>query len=164
MGPTRVPAGWELVVRRLGAIAPNPRRTAGIRFLWPVIDQGVPVDMRPRILQTDSVAWAVDGTGLKVEFSVRWQVVDSVEFVRNVYHGEATVAATTGNLINWAIASKSPEAALAAGLGLPDRLAPQVAENLNRWGCRLLGFEVKSIALAGRSLKLGPTEAGQSGQ
>lgn len=123
------------------------------------MDQGIPVDMGPRFVREDCRASSLDGTGLKAVFTVRWQVTDSVRFVTNVHRGDLAVLGVSTNLIQWALAARSTEAALAAAPELGHLLAPAISDSLSRWGCTLLGFEVNGISLTGDRLKLGSIDA-----
>ena len=96
----RVVAQWErMVVKRWGQTNPNLVREPGLRFLIPIVDQGIKVDLREQFIEVPrQTAITKDNAPLSVDFLIYWKIVDALMSIVNVANFQGAlqgVAATS---------------------------------------------------------------------
>jgi regulator of protease activity HflC (stomatin/prohibitin superfamily) len=80
----RVVAQWErMVVKRWGQTNQGLVRDPGLRFLIPIVDQGIKVDLREQFIEVPrQTAITKDNAPLSVDFLIYWKIVDPLKIGR----------------------------------------------------------------------------------
>src|SRR4029450_11784052 len=75
----------KMVVFRLGRTNGPPLRDPGLRFLIPIIDRPVKVDIREQFIEVPSQTTITkDNAPINVDFLIYWRIVDPLKSVVNV--------------------------------------------------------------------------------
>ena len=100
MVSVRVVSQWErLVVKRWGQTNPGLVRNPGLRFLIPVMDEGIRVDLREQFIEVPRQTTITrDNAPISVDFLIYWRIADPLMSIVNVANFAGAlqgVAATT---------------------------------------------------------------------
>ncbi len=133
-----------LVVFRFGRF--TGVRSAGITWLWPIIDRGVKVDMREEVLnEPPQTSITKDNALVDIDFVVYMQVVDgeaAVINIRSYINAVSNLATTTLRAV---IGEMSVEEVLSKREEINQRLKVKMSEEVVRWGVQVNAVEIRGM-------------------
>jgi len=143
-----VPEHSRLVVFRLGRCI--GARGPGLVMLMPMLDRGVPIDLRERALQIDAEsATTQDRAGVVIDFLWSYRVVDPVKSVLNVEDLDATARRTAIAALRSLIGNVSSGDLLFERSRLRTELLARLREITAAWGVEAVNVEVQDIRRGG---------------
>ncbi|HEX9044916.1 MAG TPA: SPFH domain-containing protein [Candidatus Limnocylindrales bacterium] len=143
----RVVAQYErMVVFRLGRTNEGLVRDPGLRFLIPIIDRPVKVDLREQFIEIPSQTTITrDNAPINVDFLIYWRIVDPLKSVVNVVYfagalqgvATTTLRAVIGDILLDEVLSKREQ--------INEVLRVKLDEVTERWGGKVTTVEIREI-------------------
>src|SRR5512146_3313723 len=136
----------KMVVFRLGRTNENMVRDPGLRFLIPIVDRPVKVDMREQFIEVPSQTTITkDNAPINVDFLIYWRIADALKSVVNVafFAGALQGVATTtlraviGDILLDDVLSKREQ--------INEVLRVKLDEVTERWGGKVTTVEIREI-------------------
>lgn len=136
----------KMVVFRLGRTSESMVRDPGLRFLIPVIDRPVKVDIREQFIEVPSqTAITKDNAPINIDFLIYWKIVDPLRSVVNVANfagalqgiATTTLRAVIGDIILDDVLSKRDQ--------INEILRVRLDESTERWGGKITTVEIREI-------------------
>jgi regulator of protease activity HflC (stomatin/prohibitin superfamily) len=136
----------KMVVFRLGKTNEKMVRDAGLRFLIPVIDRPVKVDIREQFIEVPSQTTITkDNAPINVDFLIYWRISDPLKSVVNVVNfagalqgvATTTLRAVIGDILLDEVLSKREQINEVLRVKLDDVTA--------RWGGKVTTVEIREI-------------------
>lgn len=143
----RVVAQYErMVVFRLGRTNEGLVREPGLRFLVPIIDRPVKVDLREQFIEIPSQTTITrDNAPISVDFLIYWRISDPLKSVVNVVYfagalqgvATTTLRAVIGDILLDEVLSKREQ--------INEVLRVKLDEITERWGGKVTTVEIREI-------------------
>jgi regulator of protease activity HflC (stomatin/prohibitin superfamily) len=136
----------QMVVFRLGKTNESLVRGPGLRFLIPVIDRPVKVDIRETFIEVPSQTTITkDNAPINVDFLIYWRIVDPLKSVVNVQYfagalqgvATTTLRAVIGDILLDDVLSKREQ--------INEVLRAKLDEVTERWGGKITTVEIREI-------------------
>jgi regulator of protease activity HflC (stomatin/prohibitin superfamily) len=136
----------QMVVFRLGKTNESMVRGPGLRFLIPIVDRPVKVDMREQFIEVPSQTTITkDNAPINVDFLIYWRIADALRSVVNVNNfpgalqGVATTSlrAVIGDILLDDVLSKREQ--------INEVLRTKLDEVTERWGGKITTVEIREI-------------------
>lgn len=136
----------QMVVFRLGKTNESMVRGPGLRFLVPIVDRPVKVDMREQFIEVPSQTTITkDNAPINVDFLIYWRIAESLKSVVNVAYfagalqGIATTSlrAVIGDILLDDVLSKREQ--------INEVLRAKLDEQTERWGGKVTTVEIREI-------------------
>ena len=133
----------KMVVFRLGRTNESMVRDPGLRFLIPIIDRPVKVDVREQFIEVPSQTTITkDNAPINVDFLIYWRIADPLKSVVNVPGALQGVATTTlraviGDILLDEVLSKREQ--------INEVLRVKLDEVTERWGGKVTTVEIREI-------------------
>jgi regulator of protease activity HflC (stomatin/prohibitin superfamily) len=136
----------KMVVFRLGKTNEAMVRDPGLRFLVPVIDRPVKVDVRERFIEVPSQTTITkDNAPINVDFLIYWRIADPLKSVVNVANfagalqgvATTTLRAVIGDILLDEVLSKREQ--------INEVLRVKLDEVTERWGGKVTTVEIREI-------------------
>jgi regulator of protease activity HflC (stomatin/prohibitin superfamily) len=136
----------KMVVFRLGRTNESMVRDPGLRFLIPVIDRPVKVDVREQFIEVPSQTTITrDNAPINVDFLIYWRISDPLKSVVNVVNfpgalqgvATTTLRAVIGDLLLDEVLSKREQ--------INEVLRVKLDEVTERWGGKVTTVEIREI-------------------
>ena len=136
----------KMVVFRLGKTSPLMVRDAGLRFLIPIIDRPVKVDVREQFIEVPSQTTITkDNAPINVDFLIYWRISDPLKSVVNVVNfpgalqgvATTTLRAVIGDILLDEVLSKREQ--------INEVLRVKLDEVTERWGGKVTTVEIREI-------------------
>ncbi len=136
----------KMVVFRLGRTNESMVRDPGLRFLIPVIDRGVKVDIREQFIEVPSQTTITkDNAPINVDFLIYWRIADPLKSVVNVANfagalqgvATTTLRAVIGDILLDEVLSKREQ--------INEVLRVKLDEVTERWGGKVTTVEIREI-------------------
>src|SRR5512141_2828406 len=136
----------KMVVFRLGRTNENMVRDPGLRFLVPVIDRPVKVDVREQFIEVPSQTTITkDNAPINVDFLIYWRIADPLKSVVNVANfpgalqgvATTTLRAVIGDILLDEVLSKREQ--------INEILRTKLDEVTERWGGKVTTVEIREI-------------------
>jgi regulator of protease activity HflC (stomatin/prohibitin superfamily) len=136
----------RMVVFRLGKTNEAMVRDPGLRFLIPLVDRPVKVDMREQFIEVPSQTTITkDNAPINVDFLIYWRIADALKSVVNVNNfpgalqGVATTSlrAVIGDILLDDVLSKREQ--------INEVLRIKLDEITERWGGKITTVEIREI-------------------
>lgn len=136
----------KMVVFRLGRTNEGLVRDPGLRFLVPIIDRPVKVDLREQFIEVPSqTAITKDNAPINIDFLIYWKIVDPLRSVVNVANfagalqgiATTTLRAVIGDIILDDVLSKRDQ--------INEILRVRLDESTERWGGKITTVEIREI-------------------
>src|SRR3954463_9097645 len=74
----------RMVIFRLGRTGPDLVREPGLRFVLPVIDRPIMVDIREKFVEVNESATTRDSARIGIDSGISWHIVDPLRSLLNV--------------------------------------------------------------------------------
>jgi regulator of protease activity HflC (stomatin/prohibitin superfamily) len=136
----------KMVVFRLGRTNESMVREPGLRFLIPVIDRPVKVDVREQFIEVPSQTTITkDNAPINVDFLIYWRISDPLKSVVNVVNfagalqgvATTTLRAVIGDILLDEVLSKREQ--------INEVLRVKLDEVTERWGGKVTTVEIREI-------------------
>jgi len=136
----------QLVVFRLGKTNEAMVRGPGLRFLVPIVDRPVKVDMREQFIEVPSQTTITrDNAPISVDFLIYWRISDALRSVVNVQNfpgalqgvATTTLRAVIGDILLDDVLSKREQ--------INEVLRTKLDEVTERWGGKITTVEIREI-------------------
>src|SRR5512146_3301347 len=136
----------KMVVFRLGRTNENMVRDPGLRFLVPIIDRPVKVDIREQFIEVPSQTTITkDNAPISVDFLIYWRISDPLRSVVNVANfpgalqgvATTTLRAVIGDILLAEVLSKREQ--------INEVLRTKLDEVTERWGGKVTTVEIREI-------------------
>jgi regulator of protease activity HflC (stomatin/prohibitin superfamily) len=136
----------KMVVVRLGRTNESMVRDPGLRFLIPIIDRPVKVDVREQFIEVPSQTTITrDNAPINVDFLIYWRISDPLKSVVNVVNfpgalqgvATTTLRAVIGDILLDEVLSKREQ--------INEVLRVKLDEVTERWGGKVTTVEIREI-------------------
>jgi regulator of protease activity HflC (stomatin/prohibitin superfamily) len=136
----------QMVVFRLGRTNEGMVRGPGLRWLIPVVDRPVKVDMREQFIEVPSQTTITkDNAPINVDFLIYWRIADALKSVVNVAYfagalqgvATTTLRAVIGDILLDDVLSKREQ--------INEVLRTKLDEVTERWGGKITTVEIREI-------------------
>ena len=136
----------KMLVFRLGRTNESMIRDPGLRFLVPVIDRPVKVDVREQFIEVPSQTTITkDNAPINVDFLIYWRISDPLKSVVNVVNfpgalqgvATTTLRAVIGDILLDEVLSKREQ--------INEVLRVKLDEVTERWGGKVTTVEIREI-------------------
>ncbi len=136
----------KMVVFRLGKTSPLMVRDPGLRFLIPLIDRPVKVDVREQFIEVPSQTTITkDNAPINVDFLIYWRISDPLKSVVNVVNfpgalqgvATTTLRAVIGDILLDEVLSKREQ--------INEVLRVKLDKVTERWGGKVTTVEIREI-------------------
>ncbi|HYN69771.1 MAG TPA: SPFH domain-containing protein [Candidatus Eisenbacteria bacterium] len=136
----------KMVVFRLGRTNEQMVRDPGLRFLVPIIDRPVKVDIREQFIEVPSQTTITrDNAPINVDFLIYWRIADPLKSVVNVANfpgalqgvATTTLRAVIGDILLDEVLSKREQ--------INELLRVKLDEQTERWGGKVTTVEIREI-------------------
>src|SRR5450759_998888 len=143
----RVVAQWErLVVKRWGRTDPGLVRNPGLRFLIPIADEGIKVDMREQFIEVPrQTAITKDNAPLSVDFLIYWKIVDPLMSIVNVANFPGALQGVAATSLRSVIGDIPLDDVLSQRERINETLRLKLDEVTERWGGKVTTVEIREI-------------------
>jgi regulator of protease activity HflC (stomatin/prohibitin superfamily) len=135
-----------MVIFRLGRTDPSLVRGPGLRFLIPVIDRPMKVDIREKFIEVPSQTTITkDNAPINIDFLIYWYIVDPLRSLVNVQNfagalqgiATTTLRAVIGDILLDDVLSKRDQ--------INEVLRAKLDEQTERWGGKITTVEIREI-------------------
>ena len=136
----------KMVVFRLGKTSDLMVRDPGLRFLIPIVDRPVKVDVREQFIEVPSQTTITkDNAPISVDFLIYWRISDALKSVVNVAYfagalqgvATTTLRAVIGDILLDEVLSKREQ--------INEILRVKLDEVTERWGGKVTTVEIREI-------------------
>jgi regulator of protease activity HflC (stomatin/prohibitin superfamily) len=143
----RIVAQWErMVVKRWGTTNPSLVRDPGFRFLVPVMDEGIKVDMREQFIEVPrQTAITKDNAPLSVDFLIYWKIVDPLMSIVNVANFPGALQGVAATSLRSVIGDIPLDDVLSQRERINETLRLKLDEVTERWGGKVTTVEIREI-------------------
>lgn len=136
----------RMVIFRLGQTGPTLVRGPGLRFLIPVIDKPLKVDIREKFIEVPSQTTITkDNAPINIDFLIFWYITDPLRSLVNVQNfagalqgiATTTLRAVIGDILLDDVLSKRDQ--------INEVLRAKLDEQTERWGGKVTTVEIREI-------------------
>src|SRR5450759_272516 len=136
----------QMVVFRLGKTNEGMVRGPGLRFLIPIVDRPIKVDMREQFIEVPSQTTITrDNAPINVDFLIYWRIAGALKSVVNVAYfagalqgvATTTLRAVIGDILLDDVLSKREQ--------INEVLRTKLDEVTERWGGKITTVEIREI-------------------
>jgi regulator of protease activity HflC (stomatin/prohibitin superfamily) len=136
----------RLVIFRLGRTGPSLVREPGLRFLIPLVDRPMKVDIREKFIEVPSQTTITkDNAPINIDFLIYWYIVDPLRSEVNVQNfagalqgiATTTLRAVIGDIMLDDVLSKRDQ--------INEVLRAKLDEQTERWGGKVTTVEIREI-------------------
>jgi regulator of protease activity HflC (stomatin/prohibitin superfamily) len=147
MASVRIVSQWErMVVKRWGQTNPSLVRGPGLRWLWPVMDQGIRVDLREQFIEIPrQTTITKDNAPIGVDFLIYWQVVDPLMSIVNVLNFNGALQGIASTSLRSVIGDILLDDVLSQRERINETLRLKLDEVTERWGGKVTRVEIREI-------------------
>jgi regulator of protease activity HflC (stomatin/prohibitin superfamily) len=143
----RIVAQWErMVVKRWGQTNPGLVRNPGFRFLIPIMDEGIKVDIREQFIEVPrQTAITKDNAPLSVDFLIYWKIVDPLMSIVNVANFAGALQGVAATSLRSVIGDIPLDDVLSQRERINETLRLKLDEVTERWGGKVTTVEIREI-------------------
>ena len=136
----------KMIVFRLGKTNETMVRDPGLRFLVPVIDRPVKVDVRERFIEVPSQTTITkDNAPINVDFLIYWRIVEPLKSVVNVENFAGALQGVATTTLRAVIGDISLDEVLSKRDQINELLRVKLDEQTERWGGKVTTVEIREI-------------------
>ena len=136
----------RMVVFRLGRTNEQMVREPGLRFLIPIIDRPVKVDLRETLTEVPSQTTITeDNAPISVDFLVYWRIADPLLSVLAPQRLDAMLLGIASTTLRAVIGDISLDAVLSKRERINEVLRVKLDEITERWGGKVTSVEIREI-------------------
>jgi regulator of protease activity HflC (stomatin/prohibitin superfamily) len=136
----------RLVVFRLGKTNEQMVREPGLRFLIPIIDRPVKVDLRETLTEVPSQTTITeDNAPISVDFLVYWRIADPLKSVLAPQRLDAMLLGIASTTLRAVIGDINLDEVLSKREQINEVLRVKLDEITERWGGKVTSVEIREI-------------------
>ena len=136
----------RMVVFRLGKTNEDMVRDPGLRFLIPIVDRPVKVDMREQFIEVPSQTTITkDNAPINVDFLIYWRIADALKSVVNVRYFEGSLQGVATTTLRAVIGDILLDDVLSKREQINEVLRAKLDEVTERWGGKITTVEIREI-------------------
>jgi regulator of protease activity HflC (stomatin/prohibitin superfamily) len=143
----RVVAQWErMVVKRWGQTNPALVRDPGLRFLIPIVDEGIKVDLREQFIEVPrQTTITKDNAPISVDFLIYWKIADPLMSIVNVANFAGALQGVATTTLRAVIGDILLDEVLSRREQINEILRTKLDEVTERWGGKVTTVEIREI-------------------
>ena len=136
----------KMVVFRLGRTNESLVREPGLRFLIPIVDRPVKVDIREQFIEVPSQTTITkDNAPINVDFLIYWRIVDPLKSVVNVANFPGALQGVATTTLRAVIGDILLDEVLSQREQINEVLRVKLDEVTERWGGKVTTVEIREI-------------------
>jgi regulator of protease activity HflC (stomatin/prohibitin superfamily) len=136
----------KMVVFRLGKTSELMVRDPGLRFLIPIIDRPVKVDVREQFIEVPSQTTITrDNAPINVDFLIYWRIADPLKSVVNVVNFPGALQGVSTTTLRAVIGDILLDEVLSKREQINEVLRVKLDEVTERWGGKVTTVEIREI-------------------
>ncbi len=136
----------KMVVFRLGRTNESMVRDPGLRFLVPIIDRPVKVDIREQFIEVPSQTTITrDNAPINVDFLIYWRISDPLKSVVNVVNFSGALQGVATTTLRAVIGDILLDEVLSKREQINEVLRVKLDEVTERWGGKVTTVEIREI-------------------
>ncbi len=136
----------KMVVFRLGRTNERLVRDPGLRFLIPIIDRPVKVDVREQFIEVPSQTTITkDNAPINVDFLIYWRIVDPLKSIVNVAYFAGALQGVATTTLRAVIGDILLDEVLSRREQINEVLRTKLDEVTERWGGKVTTVEIREI-------------------
>jgi len=136
----------KMVVFRLGKTSEALVRSPGLRFLIPIIDRPVKVDVREQFIEVPSQTTITkDNAPINVDFLIYWRISDPLKSVVNVANFSGALQGVATTTLRAVIGDILLDDVLSKREQINEVLRTKLDEVTERWGGKITTVEIREI-------------------
>jgi regulator of protease activity HflC (stomatin/prohibitin superfamily) len=136
----------KMVVFRLGKTNERMVRDPGLRFLIPVVDRPIKVDLREQFIEVPSQTTITkDNAPINVDFLIYWRIVDPLRSVVNVANFAGALQGVATTTLRAVIGDILLDEVLSRREQINEILRAKLDEVTERWGGKVTTVEIREI-------------------
>ncbi len=136
----------QMVVFRLGQTNEGLVRGPGLRFLIPVVDRPVKVDVREQFIEVPSQTTITkDNAPISVDFLIYWRISDPLKSVVNVAYFSGALQGVATTTLRAVIGDILLDEVLSKREQINEVLRTKLDEVTERWGGKVTTVEIREI-------------------
>jgi regulator of protease activity HflC (stomatin/prohibitin superfamily) len=136
----------KMVVFRLGKTNDGLVRDPGLRFLIPIVDRPVKVDLREQFIEVPSQTTITkDNAPINVDFLIYWKIVDPLRSVVNVANFSGALQGVATTTLRAVIGDILLDEVLSRREQINEILRTKLDEVTERWGGKVTTVEIREI-------------------
>jgi regulator of protease activity HflC (stomatin/prohibitin superfamily) len=136
----------RMVIFRLGQTGPNLVREPGLRFLIPVIDRPVKIDIREKFIEVPSQTTITkDNAPINIDFLIYWYIVDPLRSIVNVQNFAGALQGIATTTLRAVIGDILLDDVLSKRDTINEVLRAKLDEQTERWGGKVTTVEIREI-------------------
>jgi regulator of protease activity HflC (stomatin/prohibitin superfamily) len=136
----------KMVVFRLGRTNENLVRDPGLRFLIPIIDRPVKVDIREQFIEVPSQTTITkDNAPINVDFLIYWRINDPLKSIVNVAYFAGALQGVATTTLRAVIGDILLDEVLSRREQINEVLRTKLDEVTERWGGKVTTVEIREI-------------------
>jgi regulator of protease activity HflC (stomatin/prohibitin superfamily) len=136
----------RMVIFRLGRTDERLVREPGLRFLIPIVDRPVKVDMREQFIEVPSQTTITkDNAPINVDFLIYWRIVDPLKSLVNVAFFSGALQGVATTTLRAVIGDILLDEVLSRREQINEVLRTKLDEVTERWGGKVTTVEIREI-------------------
>ena len=136
----------QMVVFRLGKTNEGLVRGPGLRFLIPIIDRPVKVDVREQFIEVPSQTTITkDNAPISVDFLIYWRIVDPLKSIVNVAYFAGALQGVATTTLRAVIGDILLDDVLSRRDQINEVLRTKLDESTETWGGKVTRVEIREI-------------------
>jgi len=136
----------QMVVFRLGKTNEGLVRGPGLRFLIPIIDRPVKVDLREQFIEVPSQTTITkDNAPISVDFLIYWRIADSLKSIVNVAYFAGALQGVATTTLRAVIGDILLDDVLSRRDQINEVLRVKLDESTETWGGKVTRVEIREI-------------------
>jgi len=136
----------KMVVFRLGQTDESRVKNPGLRFLIPIVDRPVKVDVREQFIEVPSQTTITrDNAPINVDFLIYWRIVDPLKSIVNVAYFAGALQGVATTTLRAVIGDILLDEVLSRREQINEVLRTKLDEVTERWGGKVTTVEIREI-------------------
>jgi regulator of protease activity HflC (stomatin/prohibitin superfamily) len=135
-----------MVVKRWGQTNPGLVRDPGLRFLIPIVDEGIRVDLREQFIEVPrQTTITKDNAPISVDFLIYWKIADPLMSIVNVANFAGALQGVAATTLRSVIGDIPLDDVLSERERINETLRIKLDEVTERWGGKVTTVEIREI-------------------
>jgi regulator of protease activity HflC (stomatin/prohibitin superfamily) len=136
----------RMVIFRLGRTSPDLVREPGLRFLIPIIDRPVKVDIRENYTEVPSQTVITrDNAPVDIDFLIYWKIVQPMDSLVNVGNFQGALQGIATTTLRAVVGDMMLDDVLSKRDQVNDVLRVKLSEQTERWGGKVTTVEIREL-------------------
>ena len=136
----------RMVIFRLGRTSPDLVREPGLRFLIPIVDRPVKVDIRENFSEVPSQTVITrDNAPVDIDFLIYWKIVEPMDSLVNVGDFQGALQGIATTTLRAVVGDMMLDDVLSKRDQVNDVLRVKLSEQTERWGGKVTTVEIREL-------------------